>query len=329
MNAKNIISAILMVLSFAACSSDIEGLDNNMANSNGNNGETSISVRMTASDIATKSAGQDNLTAGTELAIKSYVIAVFEKVSGQRIGYATSISENGSAVNTTIQGIDTKEGDVNVIAVANVNVNDFNNLYSYEEFSNKIVNNLTDLVKVGTTSTKLTKGANQINIDLYQLTARVNVQLTTEVEKIGSQDKDVVVSFTATKYSTKIATSSTILNPTTNTANAENIKGAYDIIDVNSTSFSYTTYAVNNAELSVTTNLTVTVDGQVVKSDIGKEIPVSFKKGSSVLTCLENGKNYTQDIQVKVTINSGVDVTSTFTYEVAPISEINNEITFN
>ena len=75
MNAKNIISAILMVLSFAACSSDIEGLDDNMTNTSANNGETSISVRMMTDGIGTKSNGQ------SELAINNFVIAVFEAAS--------------------------------------------------------------------------------------------------------------------------------------------------------------------------------------------------------------------------------------------------------
>ncbi|MFR8355466.1 MAG: hypothetical protein ACLVEJ_07285 [Parabacteroides sp.] len=104
MNAKNIISAILMVLSFAACSSDIEGLDDNMTNTSANNGETSISVRMMTDGIGTKSNGQ------SELAINNFVIAVFEAASGQRIGYADSNKgvSGGDMTKVTVDNIDTK-----------------------------------------------------------------------------------------------------------------------------------------------------------------------------------------------------------------------------
>ena len=88
MNAKNIISAILMVLSFAACSSDIEGFDDNMTNNNTNNGETSISVRMVMEGVSTKAGTTIDLTT-EEAAIKNYVIAVFEEKSGERVGYAS------------------------------------------------------------------------------------------------------------------------------------------------------------------------------------------------------------------------------------------------
>ena len=69
MNAKNIISAILMVLSFAACSSNIEGFDDNMTNNNTNNGETSISVRMVMEGGSTKAGTTIDLTT-EEAAIK-------------------------------------------------------------------------------------------------------------------------------------------------------------------------------------------------------------------------------------------------------------------
>ena len=46
MNAKNIISAILMVLSFTACTSEIEGIDDNMTNTNVRNGTSTFSIRM-------------------------------------------------------------------------------------------------------------------------------------------------------------------------------------------------------------------------------------------------------------------------------------------
>lgn len=332
MNTKNIILAILMVLSFTACSSEIEGIDNNMTNTTvNNNGVTSISVRMTTSNMNTKSASQST----EDAAINTYVIAVFEKATGQRIGYVTGTNQTngGNVTSTTIDNIDTKEGEVDIIAVANVNADDFNSLYNYDEFANHIVkNNLNDWVKVGKVSATLTKGGeNPIRIVLVQLTACVNVELTTEVIKIGdgANNADVKVDFKATGYSAKIATSSTILNPTGNSANAENLNGiTVRKESLNVSSFSYTTYAVNKPALTVNTNLSVTIAGDTVKSD-SKVIAVPFLEGSRLLACLENGKKYTQEIKVTVTVNSGVNVNPELTYVVVPISEINNEITYD
>ncbi len=86
MNAKNIISAILMVLSFTACSSEIEGIDDNMTNTGANNGETSISVRMMTEGISTKADTQ------SEKLISNYVIAVFEKKSSSSTPFCSKSS---------------------------------------------------------------------------------------------------------------------------------------------------------------------------------------------------------------------------------------------
>lgn len=330
MNAKNIILAILMVLSFAACSSEIEGIDNNMTSNNNvsSNGTTSISVRMMTSNMNTKGAGQETLTSSVDQNITSFVIAVFEQATGARIGYATSTNQisGGAVTSATIEGIDTKEGTVNVIAVANVTVDDFKNFYDYNEFANHIVrNNLNDFVKVGTTSTTLKKGqANQINIELVQLTACVNVQLITNVKGVDPAKNTVTVTFKATGYTNKVATSSTILNPVANAANSEVTDQTQS---VDATSFSYNTYALNAPKLRVSTNLRVVVDGNEELNN-NEEISVPFVSGSDVLKCLESGKIYTQVITVNITLNISQDVISTFTYEVAPIREINNEITF-
>lgn len=323
MNAKNIISAILMVLSFAACSSDIEGLDDNMTNTSANNGETSISVRMMTDGIGTKSNGQ------SELAINNFVIAVFEAASGQRIGYADSNKgvSGGDMTKVTVDNIDTKEGLVNVVVVANAGIDQFKDIYTYEEFGNQIVrDNLNDLVKVGTKTQSLSKdGKNKVEIQLSQLTARVKVDLKYETTGVVADD-DVAVSFIATNYSYNAATASTILNPENNT---ENLKGQdFPNNSINASSFYYDTYRMNNPELSVTTSLSVTVKGAVVKDGEIRTVTVPFTHGSEVLKCLENGKVYTQVITVKINFNISRPTDVTLEYEVAPVREIENEITF-
>lgn len=322
MNAKNIISAILMVLSFAACSSDIEGLDDNMTNTSANNGEISISVRMTTDGISTKSNDQSGL------AINNFVIAVFEAASGQRIGYADNNSNvsGGAVTEVKVVDIDTKEGLVNVVVVANAGIDQFKNIYTYEEFGNQIVrDNLNDLVKVGTTTQSLSKdGKNKVDIKLSQLTARVKVDLKYETTGVIADD-EVAISFTATNYSYNAATASTILNPENN---AENLKGQdFSKNSVNASSFYYDTYRMNNPELSVTTSLSVTVKGTVVKEGETK-VAVPFTCGSDVLRCLENGKVYTQVITVKINFNISRPTDVKLEYEVASVREIKNDITF-
>lgn len=330
MNAKNIILAILMVLSFAACSSEIEGIDDNMTNTNVNvnNGETSISVRMLTEGVDTKA---DILS--EEMAINNFVIAVFEAESGQRIGYADSQNSTNGAILTkvTVEGIEAKEGRVNVVVVANAGIERFKNIYSYEEFGNQLVENSASngLVKVGTRTQSLSKGENNpMEIDLLQLTARVKVELNYTTTGVGANTVDI--SFKAIRCSYTATAQSTVLNPD-GPVNQENLIGSEYIMDpLDATSLSYDTYRINNPKLSVTTKLTVTVNDKVAEEGKIKEVDVPFttSSGYDVLRCLENGKIYTQVITVNIDFNISQDVNPHFTYEVAPIHEVENEVIF-
>ena len=311
MNAKNIISAILMVLSFAACSSDIEGFDDNMTNNNTNNGETSISVRMVMEGVSTKAGTTIDLTT-EEAAIKNYVIAVFEEKSGERVGYASGTA-NGSYLVTPI---------VKVIVVANIDdINDFNNLYTYEEFSTKTVGHLNNWTKVGIEdNVTLSKTDNELNIELKQLTARVNVTLN---EPTVTGGNNVTVTFRAYHYTASIAESSKIVY-VPQTADTRDI-----LLDTNGeTSFSYITYSVASPKLEVYAKLEIIADG-IVKNTIEKEIPVSFiSKDNGKLDALIAGKSYDQQVYANVTISQNFDVD--FSYEIADITDNENQdITFN
>ncbi len=316
MNAKNIISAILMVLSFAACSSDIESLDDNMTNNNTNNGETSISVRMMTEGVSTKADTQ------SEKLISNYVIAVFEKKSGERVGYASGTADGGSLDTPIVKGINTKAGIVKVIVVANVdNVNDFDNLYTYGQFSTKTVGNLTNLTKVGIKDdVTLSATENKLEVELKQLTARVNVTLN-EPEVTGGNN--VTVTFRAYHYTASIAESSKIVY-VPQTADTRDI-----LLDTNGeTSFSYITYSVASPKLEVYAKLEIIADG-IVKNTIEKEIPVSFiSKDNGKLDALIAGKSYDQQVYANVTISQNFDVD--FSYEIADITDNENQdITFN
>lgn len=316
MNAKNIISAILMVLSFTACSSEIEGIDDNMTNTGANNGETSISVRMMTEGISTKADTQ------SEKLISNYVIAVFEKKSGERVGYASGIADGGFLDTPIVKGINTKAGIVKVIVVANVdNVNDFDNLYTYGQFSTKTVGNLTNLTKVGIKDdVTLSATENKLEVELKQLTACVNVTLN-EPEVTGGNN--VTVNFKAYRYTASIAETSMIVYAPQTVETKEVL-----LNEEIETSFSYITYAVASPVLKVYAKLEILVDGVVTKT-IEKEIPVSFKSQDKVhLEALIAGKSYNQQVNTKITISQNVDVS--FKYEIVSITDNDNQnITYN
>lgn len=315
MNAKNIISAILMVLSFTACSSEIEGIDDNMTNTNVSNGTTSISVRMMTEEVSTKADTQ------SEKLISNYVIAVFEKKSGERVGYASGTADGGSLDTPIVKGINTKAGIVKVIVVANVdNVNDFDNLYTYGQFSTKTVGNLTNLTKVGIKDdVTLSATENKLEVELMQLTARVNVTLN-EPEVTGGNG--VTVNFKAYRYTASIAKTSMIVYA------PQTVETETEVSLNNETSFSYITYAVATPVLNVYAQLEILVDGEVKKT-IEKEIPVSFKSQDNVqLDALIAGKSYNQQVNTKITISQNVDVE--FGYEIVSITDNDNQdITYN
>ena len=314
MNAKNIISAILMVLSFTACTSEIEGIDDNMTNTGANNGETSISVRMMTEGISTKADTQ------SEKLISNYVIAVFEKKSGERVGYASGIADGGFLDTPIVKGINTKAGIVKVIVVANVdNVNDFDNLYTYGQFSTKTVGNLTNLTKVGIKDdVTLSATENKLEVELKQLTACVNVTLN-EPEVTGGNN--VTVNFKAYRYTASIAETSMIVY-------APQTGKTKDVLFDKTKTFSYVTYAVTNPVLNVYAELGILVNGVVTKT-IEKEIPVSFKSQDKVqLEALIAGKSYNQEVNTKITISQNVDVE--FGYEIVSITDNGNQdITYN
>ena len=163
MNAKNIILAILMVLSFAACSSEIEGIDNNMANNTANpaTASTSIVVNFSAGELITKSGVSDGTAEASdkEMNIDEYVIAVFEKQTGDRVGFTTGKNEGSKVVSSqTIQNIDCKEGEVIVYVVANAPAEQFTSLYTLADFEAVRVENLNNLVKVGKQEATLKQG---------------------------------------------------------------------------------------------------------------------------------------------------------------------------
>ena len=317
MNAKNIISAILMVLSFTACTSEIEGIDDNMTNTNVSNGTTSISVRMMTEEVSTKGD-----TSSDESAIKNYVIAVFEEESNQRVGYAFGSTTGGyEETPKTVTEIDAKAGNVTVIVVANVDdTSVFDNLYTYNGFTSMTVGSLNNLTKVGIkTNVTLSAANNSLDVTLKQLTARVNVTLN-EPEVTGGNN--VTVNFKAYRYIASIAeTSMIVYAPQTVETNTE-------VSLNNETSFSYITYAVATPVLNVYAELEILVDGVVTKT-IEKEIPVSFKSQNNVqVGGLIAGKSYSQQVNTKITISQNVDVS--FKYEIVSITDNDNQnITYN
>lgn len=335
MNAKNIISAILMVLSFAACSSDIEGLDDNMTNTGANNGETSISVRMVTEGVSTKAGTTIDLTT-EEVAIKNYIIAVFETKSGERVGYlkgsnnTNDIDATKSGVTSlTIGGIDCKAGIVNVVVIANLNTDDeakFDAAYTYSEFKTHTVNSLDRLVKVGEESNKeISLDNNQskaITVKLSQLTARVlvNVKSIASVNGDNSGNGDVTATVKAINYKAKVENTSKVIEPVAGMGRTSETKTPLE-----TNNFHFYTYKLNDPTLVLNIEITVAAKG---KKDvvIKKEIPVLFRQDGSPLSVLENGKSYQLDINATVSVSVNCDVTLNYTLH--EIKEINQDIEF-
>lgn len=309
MNAKNIILAILMVMSFTACSSEIEGIDNNKTNNSVSTATatTSIVVSFSAEKLATKSTVSAEAS-DAELNINEYVIAVFEKETGDRVGFASGTNE-GDRV--TIENIDCKEGNVIVYAIANAPVEQFKNLYTQSAFeAAEVVENPDKLVKVGREEIELKKDqTTSLEIKLSQLTARVKVKFGVSV------DSNEKVSFEATSYNATIANTSAIWN-------IRAIKGETVNAEINENFFTYYTYAVENPELTL--DGTLSVEGTDKTKDVTINIP--FEKDGKTLSELANGVSYeiTVDATLKVDINANPEIS----YKVHSIETIDQGITF-
>lgn len=324
MNAKNIILAILMVLSFTACSSEIEGIDNNMANNTANpaTASTSIVVNFSAGELITKSGVSDGTAEASdkEMSIDEYVIAVFEKQTGDRVGFTTGKNEGTKVSSQTIQNIDCKEGDAIVYVVANAPAAQFTSLYTLADFETVTVENPNNLVKVGKQETKLEQGkTNSLEIELSQLTARVKVNFVVTVQ---SNEK---VTFKANNYVATIATSSAIQNVEAIDGMSSTVDISSESLNISSESFTYYTYAVKNPKLALNGTLTVTKKQKNNTKEVKIEIP--FEKSSKTLSSLKDGVSY--EITVEATLTVGINATPEISYQIHNIETIDQGITFN
>lgn len=318
MNAKNIILAILMVLSFAACSSEIEGIDNNTTNNGASDLQrSSLFVHMVDGNQQTKSGSVEDGTI-----INNYVIAVFEEVSKQRVGYMT-----GKNINKTTESVDLKdckEGKVSVIVVANVtDVHAFDNLYTYNEFTSVKVGNPNNLTKVGTGNVTLKKGGlNKLEVTLKQLTARVNVTLDPEV-KVNRKDetgKKVSATIKLSNYNYTMVESSSILNQKLQSGSNMSVQ------NVNGNSFTYYTYPISNPQLTIDGDFVISVDNN--SASFVKSITVPFVENGTTITELLAGNSYNLNVTATLTVkDKKYDVD--FKYELVQIREIKNEIGYN
>lgn len=326
MNAKNIILAILMVLSFAACSSEIEGIDNNMANTNVNNGTTSISVRMMTEGVGTKA--EANSLTSEETAINNYIIAVFEHGSKERIGYVKGQNQTtgGDVIGLNLD-VDTKEGLVDIFVIANLNEEDealFGAIYTSTEFKKQTFGSLNDLVKVGSAiEQEIFAGNANVTVRLSQLTARVrvNVAETASVNDNKPGEGDVTASIKAISYIAKIQSTSRF-EPEAGTGEAPE-----EAIALKGNNFHFDTYKLNDPSLALNVEIVVSTSGKD-NVTISKEITVPFSVDGSLLSVLENGKSYQLTIETALSVSVHCD--PIFTYKLHEIETIEqDEITFN
>lgn len=324
MNAKNIILAILMVLSFAACSSEIEGIDDNMTNTNVNNGTTSISVRMMTEGAGTKS--EVNTLASEQTVIKNYIIAVFEHESNERIGYVKDQNNvtGGDVVGLSLD-VDTKEGSVDVFVIANLDEADeaqFDAIYTSTEFKKQTFGSLNKLVKVGSAIGKEISGSKAtVPVELSQLTARVQVNVAETASVNGNKpgEGDVTARINAISYKAKVQNTSSFEPGAVGTPSE-----ATELIDNN---FHFYTYKLNAPSLELNVEIVISTDE---KEDVTIErtISVPFQKDGSPLSVLENGKSYQLTIETALSVSVNCD--PIFTYKLHEIETISqDEITFN
>ena len=317
MNTKNIILAILMVLSFAACSSEIEGIDNNMTDANVNsNSETSLSVRMVSNGIKTKAYP-------FEFEIENYVIAVFDSQSGERIGFTKKESFSTDEI-VTIDNIRTKEGKAHVVVITDIDRHNnsqwtlFDNLYTYDEFVGQTIYNI-GLVKVGISKdVTLSATTSTVTVELEQLQARVEVNLSAKTEGAGP---NTVATMVATWYEAKVSRDSKII-PEVNAPNALT-KGRYDDGTI---SFWYCTTKTEAKDITVWVTITIDKGDGSTPTKVKKTISVPFLSNGQPVTVLENGISYNIEVEAKINVKYEVELS----YQLHAIDTITqDEITFN
>ena len=326
MNAKNIILAILMVLSFAACSSEIEGIDDNMTNTNVNNGTTSISVRMMTEGVGTKA--EANSLTSEDTAINNYIIAVFEHVSKERIGYVRGKNTaTGGAVTGLTLNVDTKEGLVDIFVIANLDETDevkFDAIYTSADFKAQTFDSLNDLVKVGSAiKLKISGSEVSVPVELSQLTARVQVNVAETASVNGNEpgEGDVTARINAISYKAKIQSTSSF-EPEAGAGETPD-----DVIGLDVNNFHFYTYKLNDPSLVLNVKIVISTAG---KEDVTIErtISVPFQKDGSPLSVLENGKSYQLTLETALSVSVNCD--PIFTYKLHEIDTIEqDEITFN
>lgn len=155
------------------------------------NGEATFSIVLsTKQNVASKATEEEStvtegnqIATADELRINDYVIAVFANKDGsmERLDYKSGTAE-GSSV--SIKGLKaTVDNNITIIAIANARVNAYNDL-GYEDLKKQIVEGSREkLIKVGINEDiELKKNGETIQIDLTQLTARVDVKIETNTE---------------------------------------------------------------------------------------------------------------------------------------------------
>lgn len=157
------------------------------------NGEATFSIVLsTKQNVASKATEEEStvtegnqIATADELRINDYVIAVFANKDGsmERLDYKSGTAE-GSGSSVTIEKLKaTVDNPITIIAIANAGENAYNEL-GYKDLKEQIVEGSREnLIKVGINKDiKLEKNGETIQIDLTQLTARVDVKIETNTE---------------------------------------------------------------------------------------------------------------------------------------------------
>lgn len=157
------------------------------------NGEATFSIVLsTKQNVASKATEEEStVTEGNQIAtkeelrIKDYVIVVFANKEGsmELLDYKSGTPE-GDGASVTIEKLKaTVDNPITIIAIANAGENAYKNL-GYKDLKEQIVEGSHEkLIKVGINEDiELERNGETIQIDLTQLTARVDVKIETNTE---------------------------------------------------------------------------------------------------------------------------------------------------
>lgn len=354
MKVKDITSIMFFVILFFACSAEDEILNDISNNQTVADSKEIIFSLNVLDGYETKAISDEGKVdpSENEATISQCIVAVFDQISSERVGYKLVKSSDlertakGIYIAKNISVFVKKNGKYNVYVIANpIEENNFKICYDESSFlsATQILNkslNAGNLIKYGKQEATVSVGANgglsfnlSSSIPLNQLTSRIDFNSL----KIGYKGEGL------DKYGFKLKR--VTLENAKNTSNIngnykenssseyffENLLDAVETrFDVNKTLMQNKSWGGDGNELAVfytfenTSSSKVTtlvIDGYIVDDQKQEKpqtfrIPIGRENSSLEYGCVERGKWYSIKVTLTPSITVSKDVTFTLSYEV-------------